>query len=236
MGLPRRPWLSNPGDRYSTDSQELSPAEIMEARSSTFTPAVKVATAQAINFPSSSAAREPGIQLSAPAGRAPLQSAMKKTSARPPSNVPRARSSRMKSLLVNPPAGTLPNAYRDRPRRGAAVTLQPSRPIRQASNPGPSGTSITLSVVERSRSTPETTASTISGMPGKDMDMDMDRPGLRPETPPALPAPVGIARILAEMADEVENGDRVRKEGTRKLRTAPLSIKRPSLGTRPQRF
>lgn len=128
------------------------------------------------------------------------------------------------------------------------VTPQTGQPLsRQISSPSTGGTSTTL---QGQQSTPITRASTISSTPGstktasKGKDQGKDKAGSRPVTPSALPtlpdqpAPVGIARILAEMTDEVENSDRVqeKKPDTRKLRTPPFSAKRSGPGTRSQRF
>ena len=139
------------------------------------------------------------------------------------------------------------------PRRGAMVAPQLSQPLsRQVSNPSTGGTSATLQGQE---STPVTAVSTMSNMQGmtrvasqdKDKDRDRDkttdsRPGTPPALPalpaPALPAPVGIARILAEMTEEIESGPpiRERKPDTRRLRTPPFPAKRSGSATRPQRF
>lgn len=245
---PRRPWLSKPGDRFSTDSQEFSPAEIIKARSTTLTPAVKIAASQAINFlPLAPATRQPGIRPLAPTRRPPFPLVMKKTGTGSPSDIAPARSNRVKPLpLPNFSTNALPSTDRlpqNRPRRGAMVAPQTSQPLsRHVSNPSTSGTSITL---RGQQSTPVTRASTISSTPGatrvasKDKDKADSRPGTPPALPalPTLPAPVGIARILAEMTDEVENGDRVReKPDTRKLRTPPFPTKRSGPATRSQRF
>lgn len=266
---PRRPWLVKPGDRLSTDSQELSAAEILKARSTTIAPAVKISTSQAIGFtPSASATNQPSIHPLTPRSRAPHQSSMKKISTGLPSNVARARSRRMKPLPLGKPststsAGALPNATRvpqSLPRRGAVGMSQPVQPLaRQASNPSTGGTSATL---RGQQSTPATatafatatatatTASTAPGMPATarsaSRDKDVDAPDSRldpapaPAPAPALPAPVGIARILAEMADDVENGndDRVRekKGDIRRLRTPPFPSRKSNPATRPQRF
>jgi hypothetical protein len=276
---PRRPWLPKPSDRFSTDSQDLSAAEIIKARSTTLTPAVRLAASQAIDF--SRSTRQPGIQPSAPMSRPPLPSVVKKPGTGSPSDITSVRSNRMKPLPIptpstsalpnpnrmkplpipNPSSSALPNPNRlsqGRPRRGAMAAPQTSLLLsREASNPSTGGTSITLQ--GQQSTTPVSTDSTISSMPGttraasKDKDQT-DQADSRSDTPSALPAlpplpelpalpalpapaPVGIARILAEMTDEVENGERARekKSDTRKLRTPPFPAKR--LGpTRSQRF
>lgn len=250
---PRRPWLPKPNDRdrLSTDSQELSAAEIIKAQSTTLTPAVRVATSQAVYFPPSSpATRQLSIQPSRPTGRSPLPLIIQRTGAGPPSDTPPPRSNRMKlPPLPIGPTKALPSTNRvpqNRPRRGAMIAPQTGQPLsRQVSNPSTGGTGATL---RGQQSTPVTRASTISSMPGStraaSKGKGKDKAGSRPVTPSALPslpdqpAPVGIARILAEMTDEVENSERVqeKKPDTRKLRTPPFSAKRSGPGTRSQRF
>jgi hypothetical protein len=255
---PRRPWLPKPSDRFSTDSQDLSAAEIIKARSTTLTPAVRVAASQAVYFsPSTLATRQPGIRPSRPTSRPPFLSIMQQTGTGLPSGIAPLRPNRMKPLPLpnvstNAPQGAN-RVPQGRPRRGALVAPQTSRPLsRQVSNPSTAGTSITL---QGQQSTPVTTASTMASVPGvaraasKGKGKEKEKADLRPETPPALPslpplpalpaqpalpAPVGIARILAEMTDEVENGERVQE--TRKLRPPPFPAKRSGSSTRPQRF
>ena len=251
---PRRPWLPKPSDRdrLSTSSQELSAAEIIKAQSTTLTPAVRVATSQVVYFPPSEpATRQLGIQPSRPTSRSPLPLVIQRTGTGPPSDIPPPRSNRMKPPPPLPigPTKALPSTNRpaqNRPRRGAMVAPQTGQTLsRHASNPN---TGQTSTMLQGQQSTPVTRASTISSTSGSTRaaikDKDKDKAGSRPVTPPALPslpdqpAPVGIARILAEMTDEVENSDRVqeKKPDTRKLRTPPFPAKRSGPGTRPQRF
>ena len=266
---PRRPWLPKPSDRFSTDSQELSAAEIMKARSTTRAPAVKVAASQAVYFsPLALANRPPGIRPTRPTSRPPFLSIMQNTGTGTGTGLPSGITitpNRMKPL----PNAPTPNRFsQNRPRRGATVASQPQaqaqaqttgRPLsRQVSSPSSGGTSITLRGQQaQSASTPVPTVPT-TGVTraaskgkgkGKDEDKDEDKdkdedededkgPDTPPPALPALPAPVGIARILAEMTDEVENGERVqeKKVDTRKLRTPPFPTKRSGPATRSPRF
>ena len=254
MAPPRRPWLPKPGDRFSTDSQDLSAAEIIRARATTVAPAVKITTSQAINLPSSlSVTQRPGRQPPTPTSRPPLQSVirppfqsvMRKPSIGLPSSVAPPRPGRMRPLpLPEPSTNSADRLPQILSRRGAMVTPQMGRPLsRQISNPSTGETSATLL-----QSTPGTAVSTMSNMQGmprvvsKDKDKSDSRPGTPPALPalpaPALPAPVGIARILAEMTDEIENGSPMRKKqpDTRRLRTPPFPAKRSGPSTRSQRF